>query len=229
MSCSRRDGMVLAPRRGMNPSSKQDILRRIQELGPFQSAADAVLTLHATLEALGSLLTEGERLAVAGSLPAECARLVRGAPSTTRGNVTDFFHRVATREGAALGRAVEHAEIACRALGETLSPSALARLQRAVPDLARLFEPAPEPAPPPPHREAPGDVPRDLAEGRPGGERPLADADPHELAHRQSIARSDDPHAETKLSSACGLTQEREARTLAAGRPGSSRPLSRSH
>jgi len=49
---------------------------------------------------------------------------------------------------------------------------------------------------------------------------------PDLLAHRHSVARSDDPHADSKLSSARGLRQEREQRTLASGRPGSRRPLS---
>jgi hypothetical protein len=63
-------------------------------------------------------------------------------------------------------------------------------------------------------------------------------------AHSQSVARSDDPYAETRLSSASGLlppertlaeagladsalvnaTRKKE-RSLAAGRPGSTRPL----
>ena len=36
---------------------------------------------------------------------------------------------------------------------------------------------------------------------------------------RESIARSDDPHADTKLSSSRGLTQEREGRSLSAAHP----------
>jgi hypothetical protein len=116
----------------------------------------------------------------------------------------------------------------CRALGEVLSPTAHARLHHAVPEIAALFEVGSEPGVSP-HAPLLGEAPNDLAEGRPGGSRPLATANPADLAHRHSIARSDDPHAETKLSSACGLTQEREERSLATGRPGSRRPLSRRH
>lgn len=42
----------------------------------------------------------------------------------------------------------------------------------------------------------------------------------------ESVAKSENPHADTKLSSSHGLTQEREHDTLAEGRPGSKHPLS---
>jgi hypothetical protein len=64
-----------------------------------------------------------------------------------------------------------------------------------------------------------------LAEGRPGSHHPLSEARP-ERAHSHSVVRADNPHGDTKLSSAVGFTQEREQETLAAGHPGSDRPLS---
>ncbi len=64
-----------------------------------------------------------------------------------------------------------------------------------------------------------------LAEGRPGSAHPLSEARP-ERAQSQSVARADNPHGDTKLSSATGLTQEREGETLATGHLGSNRPLS---
>jgi hypothetical protein len=67
---------------------------------------------------------------------------------------------------------------------------------------------------------------RTLAEGRPGSPHPLSEARP-ERAHSHSVARTDNPHGDTKLSSASGLTQEREQETLAAGHPGPDRPLGR--
>jgi uncharacterized protein (DUF2267 family) len=213
----------------MEPSSDSDVLRRLRELGPFGEDAEVMRALRATLEALGGLLTPDEREFLAGALPPHSAQILRGSTSTPQGNLHDFLHRVAVREGVRLGLAVEHAEIVCRALGETLSPTSLARLRHALPDLAPLFEPAAEMEPPLVQSEPAPDALNDLAEGRSGGSHPLASADPLTLAHRHSVARSDDPHAETKLSSTCGLTQEREARTLATGRPGSSRPISKSH
>jgi uncharacterized protein (DUF2267 family) len=213
----------------MQPSSDSDVLRRLRELGPFAEDADALRALRATLETLGGLLTSSEREFLADALPPHSAQIVRRAPVTAQGNLNEFMHRVAARERVRLGLAVEHAEIVCRALGETLSHAALTRLRRAVPDMAALFEPAPELDASPVQHTPSSDAPADLAEGHPGGTHPLATADPLLLAHRHSIARSDDPHAETKLSSACGLTQEREARTLATGQPGSRRSISKSH
>jgi hypothetical protein len=64
-----------------------------------------------------------------------------------------------------------------------------------------------------------------LATGRPGSRHPVSEA--HEdRAHTESIARSDDPHGDTKLSSSRGLTQERLRETLAEGRPGPEHPVS---
>lgn len=211
----------------MNFSSDRDILRRLHELGPFPDDGAALSALHATLQGVGGGLTEGERRAVAESLPPDCARVLLGARTNGCSKSSDLFLAVSVREKIALARAVEHAEIACRALGEILSPTARDRLRHALPEIAELFEPhAQEAVPVHPQLSLAGG-PNDLAEGRPGGSRRLSCASPAELAHRHSIARSDDPHAETKLSSACGLTQEREERTLAAGRLGSRRPLSK--
>jgi len=213
----------------MEPSSDSDVLRRLRELGPFSDDAEALRALRATLETLGGLLTRAEREFFADALPPHSAQIVRGAQATAQGNLHDFLRRVAAREGVRLSLAVEHAEIVCSALGETLTRSALARFRHALPELAPLFEPAPEFEPPSLPSEPGLGLPTDLAEGRPGGTHPLATADPRVLAHRHSVARSDDPHAETKLSNACGLSQEREARSLATGRPGSVRPISKSH
>jgi hypothetical protein len=66
-----------------------------------------------------------------------------------------------------------------------------------------------------------------LAEGRPGSRRPLAEARPP-AGQADSVARTDNPHGDTKLSSARGLTQEREKESIATGSGGSRRPLSTS-
>jgi hypothetical protein len=45
-------------------------------------------------------------------------------------------------------------------------------------------------------------------------------------AHAHSVARSENPHADTKLSSSPGLTQERLGDSLAEARPGPAHPVS---
>ncbi|HLM72216.1 MAG TPA: hypothetical protein VK459_05985 [Polyangiaceae bacterium] len=58
-----------------------------------------------------------------------------------------------------------------------------------------------------------------------GSGHPLSEAR-FEPAHTHSVARSDNPHEDTKLSSSRGLTQERLEDTLAEGKPGSDKPIS---
>lgn len=212
----------------MRPASQRQLLDRIGELGPFRDEHAIESALGAALQALGALLSPDEREFVAAELPAETAQALRSAPSVTQGD-PGFFQSVADNEGARLGLSVEHAQIVCRALAEALSPANRERLRRNLGPLGYLFELPETPDSPSIGRRFAADTPTDLAEGRPGATHPLAAGNPSELAHRHSIARSDDPHADTKLSSARGLRQEQEERTLAAGRPGSRRPLSSSH
>jgi hypothetical protein len=62
-----------------------------------------------------------------------------------------------------------------------------------------------------------------LAAGRPGSKKPVADSATR--GHQHSVVHSDDPHAESRLSSTRGET--RSGRTLADGKPGSERPVSK--
>jgi hypothetical protein len=84
----------------------------------------------------------------------------------------------------------------------------------------------PEPSPPAAHRPSsrPAGHPRTVAEGHTGSNRPLSESAP-ERAHAHSVAKNPNPHADTKVSSSEGPTQEREDETLASGRP-ARRPLS---
>lgn len=56
-----------------------------------------------------------------------------------------------------------------------------------------------------------------LASGKPGSKHPLSGAKP-DRAQSNSVARSRNPHEETKLSSTKGTTQEREKEDLAEGK-----------
>jgi hypothetical protein len=104
-------------------------------------------------------------------------------------------------------------------------------LQRHLPQLAFLFElRETTPEPESPDQVRPSERPDNrwdntLASGRPGSRHPISDARPNR-AHAHSVARSDNPHGDTKLSSSHGFTQERENETLADGRPGPKRTLS---
>jgi uncharacterized protein (DUF2267 family) len=162
--------------------------------------------------------------ALAEDLPASLSTGLRSEGSHEELGLAELHARIARRENVRLGFAVEHAGVVCQAVAEALSPGALYRLRTALPEpIGALFSPH-EPVErfehvhlDPSHHT--------LAEGQPGSRHPLSQSRP-ERAHAHSVARADNPHGDTKLSSAAGLTQEREQETLATGHPGSSRPLS---
>ena len=122
-----------------------------------------------------------------------------------------------------LGVAVELTRAVLQTTAEALRGEVVARVRLELPaDFGALLERPQEGAARGVHL-----VPerRTLAEGRPGSSRPLYSARADRV-QSQSVAATDNPHGDDKLSSARGLTQEREAETLAEGRPGSTRPLS---
>ena len=186
---------------------------------------DAAAVTATVLGALGGTLARAEAEALALVLPVELAApLVRGerARAASGGPAGGgLATRVAAAAQVPLGRAVEHVASVCRALAERLPPAALERLRAALPaDTAALFEPpvAAE-LEPKPHVAR-----HTIAEGRPGSRHPLSEARPRG-AQPDSLAASDNPHGETKLSSSRGLTQEREHESLADGRPGPRRSI----
>lgn len=208
---------------------------RVLELGPFGTDSEVEAASIATVRALGEELLDDERSWLVAELPQELAQALtqgHGEPAAAHARTPDkrdFFKRVAHHERVTLSRAVEHAEVVCQTLAEVASPETVEHLKKHLPTLADLFEPRPTPEPPV-HAPHPNSrAPTDLAEGRPGGTHPVSTSDLSSLAHRHSVARSQEPHADTKLSSAHGLRQEREGRTLATGKPGARRKLSDSH
>lgn len=208
------------------PMNDAQFVGRVQALGPFRDEADATAAIVATLEVLGRGLFEDEARRIAEALPPLPARALRARNRGEALDRTRFFAEIAGSGESRPSQCLEHAEVVCRVLAEAMPPSKLERIHVALPGLTDLLAVKSEPdTPPPQHTRA--DSPRTLSEGRPGPEHPFASAAPEELAHRHSVPRSEDPHADTKLSSASGLTQEREGRTLSRGKPGSGRPLSR--
>ena len=185
---------------------------------------EAERTVRAVLEVLGERLSGPVLQALAEDLPAPLAASLRGGVPHQDFNLAQLHARVASRTGGPLGRAVELTDVVCQVLARALPPGTVYRVREALPEpMSALFTPR-EPAEEFEyvHLE-PGR--RTLAEGRPGSLHPLSEARP-ERAHSHSVTRADNPLGDTQLSSATGLTQEREQETLAAGHPGSDRPLS---
>jgi uncharacterized protein (DUF2267 family) len=207
--------------------SEETVLEQLLERAPFTTTSEARSALQATLRALRSGLTDDEARALAQELDGPWAAPLREGVYEGELTVEEFYRLVAFHEQRRLSVGAEHAQIVCRALGSLLSPTALQRLVQQAPLLAREFDapPAPQVIQCPEHLRAAAAPEHTLAGGRPGSSRPLSEARPNpdrtlsggraENAHAHSVARSDDPHADTKLSSARGLTQEREGESLA--------------
>lgn len=202
----------------------EELLSHVVEHAGLPGRQEGERTVRAVLGVLGERLSWPVLQALAEDLPAPLAASLRGVVPHQDFNLAELHARVAGRTEVPLGLAVEHTGVVCQFLTQALTPGTLHRLREALPEpMSALFMPR-EPVEgfEYVHLE-PGR--RTLAEGRPGSEHPLSEARP-ERAHSHSVARADNPHGDTKLSSATGLTQEREQETLAAGHPGSARPLS---
>jgi uncharacterized protein (DUF2267 family) len=166
--------------------------------------------VRATLASVAEALSSDEADALSRELSPDLRPLVQRHALGLPLDRSAFFAEVAARESVEVGFAVEHAECVCSALAERMSPDLRERLQRHLPLLASLFEL---------RDETPADIPplvhgSTLASGRPGSRHPLSEARP-ERAQSQSVARSDNPHADTKLSSSRGVAEDREGRTIA--------------
>ena len=89
-----------------------------------------------------------------------------------------------------------------------------------------LFRSPPSSEPPPEHPVAKKERHHTLATGKPGAEHPLNESRPH-AAQAHSVVREKNPHADTELSSASGMTQERLDESLATVQPDDTRTIGR--
>lgn len=192
--------------------------------------SEAPSAVRAVFSALGELLTADETAALAAQIPTDLAQWLRAAPRARAMSLDDLYARVAEQTGLPVPRALEVTQAVCRALAVQLRPDVRDRLSAHLgPVTGRLFEVPHEgtPSQRPIHLSSPpaSGEGRTLATGRPGSRHPLSEAHP-ESAQAHSVARSDNPHSDRKLSSASGLTQEILHETLAEGKPGPSRKIS---
>jgi uncharacterized protein (DUF2267 family) len=207
--------------RTIDPDKLIDRVSQLMGATTKEGAARAVL---ATLKALGEGLLADEAHSLARAFPPELAPTLESAAHLGRLTPDGLVARVAKHEGVALGFAHEHAQSVFRALGELLPEESRVHLERVLaPEVARLFHAsdAAEPEAPP---HAPRTGRRTLSEGSLEATHPIAEA-AVEAGQRNSVARASNPHAETKLSSSHGLTQEELGESLATGHP-STRPIS---
>ncbi len=190
---------------------------------PYRESAERAVSV--TLETLGERLLPLDASQLASELPAPLGEALRRRSRPGEFPLSELFQRVAQREGVSLAFAREHAISVCLALGDWLDDEVAVHFRERLPsEFADLLRPSSRFAAPSHEHRVQG---RDttLSSGRVGSRHPLSEARP-ERAHSHSVVRSDNPHADTKLSSASGLTQERVGRTLAEGHAGSDHPLS---
>jgi uncharacterized protein (DUF2267 family) len=201
------------------------IAQRLQDACGLDEATAARLA-SAVIQLLADQLPAPDRSRFIARLPAGVAR--PGAPAgSPSGLVARFYEQVAALAEVPVPRATEIAQVVCAALAARLDADTRAWLEARLPTaFATLLTSRESPSRPP---VAPSAVRRyaTLAEGKPGSMHPLSDARV-DRAHRESVARSADPHLDTKLSSTSGPTQAREHETLADADPRPARPISTS-
>jgi uncharacterized protein (DUF2267 family) len=204
-------------------------LDEVARLGALTGREQAERVTEAALRAVGEGLARGDREALARELPEPFDALLGGAARAGELDRDGLVARVAALEPTSKGFAAEHLEAVCEAVAELADREVLLRLRKHVPgDVAELFEVrdrAPEPPSPSHHREVEPGHGDSIATGRPASKHPLSEARP-DRAQEHSVAREANPHGDTKLSSAEGLTQERLGEDLATGRPASKKPVS---
>jgi uncharacterized protein (DUF2267 family) len=150
-------------------------LDRVMRWGAIKRRREAERAAFATLRALRELLMADEADALARELTPHLARILRGGADGSPFGAKEFYTRASRYENVQLPFAMEHAQAVCQALASVLTPSSIARLSRAVPELAPLFV-VPDRDSHPATVLSP-DV-RSIAEARPGSKHPLSEGHP---------------------------------------------------
>lgn len=212
-----------------NALDREQLLRSVCRLGALEDHTDAARWIESTLEVLGSLLYERDRGQLAARLPQGWGHALRREEPAQEFDLDTFYARIGADESVRPGVARERVQAVCTALAEQLDSETLTWLRLRLPDgYEALFLKRPTPPPPPgkgPTRQRAG-TGRSLASGHEGSQRPISSAGLQ--GQSNSIARSGDPHADTRLSSSRGTKAERRRKTIATGRPGSEHPVSES-
>ena len=176
------------------------------------TTASAVVT-QTVCHTLGECLAPATARRLADELPDELAAGLREAGHGNRLELQPWLERISHEAKVRMSVALELSAAVAMTLAEAIPEHvAEAVRQELSAPIAHLFQPPPQLHAP----SAPRLDPRrhTLAEGQPGSEQPLYAARPNR-AQSESVVNAANPHGDTKLSSATGLTQEREEESLA--------------
>lgn len=206
------------------------VLQRLEALTGLtvQSAMRRAVSMAS--RGLGAKIRSDVVRQLSAGLPTILATPLRLGVSEPASSLDGLYARVGEASGTRLGVALELTQTVFAVIAELASSEAVERARNALPHAwaELLHPPVPTRAddrPPAPHGIEPGSG-HTLATGRQGSHRPLAGSLPPRGQH-DSVASTNDPHADTKLSASRGLSTERHGETLADGRPGSiDHPLS---
>ena len=113
----------------------------VENRARLPSRGDAVRAVQATLETLAERIRAGEASDLAAQLPPEIGTYLRGAETTERFDVDEFFLRVAAKETADLPDAVHHARAVMDVLQEAVTTGEMEDVKAQLPDNYKpLFE-----------------------------------------------------------------------------------------
>lgn len=207
--------------------TQEELIDALVERG-FADRDAASRAMQAAVGAFTQCLTHAEAEAFARSFAGDLAAHAR-RPADSKDEtcgVEAFYETVGRRENVSPAAAREHAQLVLAVVADRLDPEVRARLARSLPaDVGALLRPR-ELGEAPEHRHPSHTPPlATLASGRPGSRHPLSEAAP-DRAQAHSVVKEANPHGETKLSSARGLTQERLGDAITTGQPGPKRPIS---
>lgn len=135
----------------------------------------------------------------------------------------ELYKQLSERLGIRPGVALELVQSVLAELGVVIGTAGREQLRELLPPAWAALVIEPRPRSRAVRGASPGEPGHTLASGRPGGTRPLAEAEPP-TGQADSIAVSDDPHGD-RLASTHGPGLDDEEHTLAGGRPGSSHPV----
>ena len=192
----------------------QTLASHLQHAAPIEKhmAEQVVLSI---LQELAGMLRGGSARALAEALAFPLADDENRQPLPDIGALRTRLARALSVDAM---RAQEYLQITMAGLADHLTDGLLSKLHHELPDdvEALLQRDVTKGGQPPQRASGHG---RQLADGRPGSRRPMSETAPGSSRpvsqaapgprHQNSVAERN-PHADTKLSSAKGLTQERE-------------------
>ncbi len=212
------------PRGGDTPGP--DIVDRVAEEAGIPSRPDAEIALVTALEALGAMVSYPRRDTVAAALPDLAAEPFKRRAYDSSAGAGGLVDGVARGEQVNPGAAIEHLGAVLVVLRDTLSPDLFRVFVSELPEGVAAFVPAHRSSGSAPPKAGPhGERAHRLSDARPGSSHTVTEAASDPRAHTHSVAKTDDPHVDTKLSESQGLTQGREHESLADGHPGAHRTL----